>query len=60
MSIEMTGQSVSFEEKFQYRRPMYLVLEQLWKLKKHRGHMEQLSEEAVLHIEDTNQPLFLR
>ncbi|XP_022696423.1 ubiquitin conjugation factor E4 A-like isoform X2 [Varroa jacobsoni] len=60
VSIEMTGQSVSFEEKFQYRRPMYLVLEQLWKLKKHRGHMEQLSEEAVLHIEDTNQPLFLR
>ncbi|OQR76719.1 ubiquitin conjugation factor E4 A-like [Tropilaelaps mercedesae] len=60
VSIEMTGQSVSFEEKFQYRRPMYLVLEQLWKLDKHRGHMEQLSEEAILHIEDTNQPLFLR
>lgn len=26
VSIEMTGQSVQFEQKFQYRRPMYLVL----------------------------------
>ncbi len=30
VSIEMTGQSVQFEQKFNYRRPMYELLEFLW------------------------------
>lgn len=30
VSIEMTGQSVQFEQKFQYRRPMYRIMEFLW------------------------------
>jgi ubiquitin conjugation factor E4 A len=32
VSIEMTGQSVRFEEKFNYRRPMYELIEYLWSL----------------------------
>lgn len=36
VGIEMTGQSVEFEQKFNYRRPMYVVMDYLWKLKEHR------------------------
>ena len=36
VSIEMTGQSVQFEQKFNYRRPMYLVLEYIWEKENHR------------------------
>lgn len=32
VSIEMTGQSVQFEQKFNYRRPMYAIMEFLWTL----------------------------
>lgn len=34
----MTGQSVQFEQKFNYRRPMYVVMEYLWKLSEHRNN----------------------
>ena len=30
VSIEMTGQAVQFEQKFNYRRPMYEILEYIW------------------------------
>lgn len=36
VSIEMTGQSVQFEQKFNYRRPMYMVLEHIWGIAVHR------------------------
>lgn len=32
VSIEMTGQSVQFEQKFNYRRPMYELIEYLWNM----------------------------
>ena len=32
VSIEMTGQSVQFEQKFNYRRPMYELLDFLWNM----------------------------
>lgn len=38
VSIEMTGQSVQFEQKFNYRRPMYIVMDYLWKLAEHRNN----------------------
>jgi ubiquitin conjugation factor E4 A len=64
VSIEVTGQSVAFEQKFQYRRPMYIVLRYLWTdpiIKNiHRSTMKQLSEEAIERIEDPIPPLFLR
>jgi ubiquitin conjugation factor E4 A len=36
VSIEVTGQSVQFEQKFNYRRPMYQVLEHIWEIESHR------------------------
>lgn len=32
VGIEMTGQSVQFEQKFNYRRPMYVIMTFLWKI----------------------------
>jgi len=39
-SIEMTGQGVAFEQKFNYRRPMYAVLKFLWSLPTYRQHLK--------------------
>ena len=36
VSIEMTGQSVEFEQKFNYRHPMYKVLEYMWQFDIHK------------------------
>ncbi|XP_061168185.1 ubiquitin conjugation factor E4 A-like [Saccostrea echinata] len=60
VSIEMTGQSVQFEQKFNYRRPMYMVLEHVWEISLHRKCIKKLAEEAEKRIEDTDPPLFLR
>jgi ubiquitin conjugation factor E4 A len=35
VGIEMTGQSVAFEQKFNYRRPMYIVMDYLWQMEEH-------------------------
>ena len=35
-SIETTGQGVAFEQKFNYRRPMYAAMKYLWSLPVHR------------------------
>lgn len=37
VGIEMTGQSVQFEQKFNYRRPMYSVMDFLWTFEEHRN-----------------------
>uniref|UniRef100_A0A1Z5KVF0 Ubiquitin conjugation factor E4 A n=1 Tax=Ornithodoros moubata TaxID=6938 RepID=A0A1Z5KVF0_ORNMO len=60
VSIEMTGQSVTFEQKFHYRRPMYIVLDRLWKLPDHHKKMKRLAKEAEANIECATPPLFLR
>ena len=64
VSIELTGQSVAFEQKFQYRRSIYAVLEHLWTepsiCEIYKQSMIELSEEAVTYIENPNPPLFLR
>lgn len=60
VSIEMTGQSVAFEQKFQYRRPMYTVLEYLWSIERHKKIMKDLAEEAENNIDASTAPLFLR
>ncbi|XP_056018090.1 ubiquitin conjugation factor E4 A-like isoform X2 [Ostrea edulis] len=60
VSIEMTGQSVQFEQKFNYRRPMYMVLEHIWEIALHRKCIKRLAGEAETRIEDTDPPLFLR
>lgn len=60
VSIEMTGQSVTFEQKFHYRRPMYIVLDHLWNMPDHQNKMKSLAAEAEANIECSSPPLFLR
>ena len=36
VSIEMTGQGVEFEQKLNYRRPMYTILEYIWDIEVHK------------------------
>ncbi|XP_072750116.1 ubiquitin conjugation factor E4 A [Anoplolepis gracilipes] len=60
VSIEMTGQSVQFEQKFNYRRPMYIVMDYLWKLDEYRNNFITLAKEAENNMEAVQPPLFLR
>lgn len=60
VSIEMTGEGVQFEQKFSYRRPMYVVLKYLWGHELHRSVLIRLAEEAEQNIESSRPPLFLR
>jgi ubiquitin conjugation factor E4 A len=60
VSIEMTGQAVAFEQKFNYRRPMYAIMQYLWEIGEQRACFKELSLEAQKHIDDVDVPLFLR
>ncbi len=75
VSIEMTGQSVQFEQKFNYRRPMYELLDFLWQmpvlyaneadfdktlLKQHRVQINRLADDAYTNINNSEQPVFLK
>ncbi|XP_012254969.2 ubiquitin conjugation factor E4 A [Athalia rosae] len=60
VGIEMTGQSVQFEQKFNYRRPMYIVMDYLWKIAEHRNNFKVLAEDAEDNMEAVQPPLFLR
>ncbi|XP_058800280.1 ubiquitin conjugation factor E4 A [Phymastichus coffea] len=60
VSIEMTGQNVEFEQKFNYRRPMYIVMTYLWKISEHRHIFKQLAQDAEANMEAVQPPLFLR
>ncbi|CAH0585693.1 unnamed protein product [Chrysodeixis includens] len=60
VGIEMTGQSVQFEQKFNYRRPMYLVMDFLWGMQEHRDAFTRLAKEAESNMEAVHPPLFLR
>ena len=53
VSIEMTGQSVQFEQKFNYRRPMYLVLEYIWEKENHRNAIKVQCYRKNPKISDT-------
>ena len=60
VSIEMTGQGVAFEQKFNYRRPMYAAMKFLWTLPPHRRQFKVLAEEAEAGMESAQPPLFLQ
>lgn len=60
VSIEMTGQSVQFQEKFNYRRPMYVVMDYLWIDEEQRDCFKDLALEAEKNMEAVAPPLFLR
>ena len=42
VSIELSGHAVQFSQKFNYRRPMYEILEYLWQFDKHRTQIKVL------------------
>ncbi|KAH8263716.1 hypothetical protein KR044_012934 [Drosophila immigrans] len=60
VSIEMTGQSVQFEQKFNYRRPMYAIMEFLWTKQEHIACFRLLASEAESNMEAIEPPIFLR
>ncbi|VVC89596.1 unnamed protein product [Leptidea sinapis] len=60
VGIEMTGQSVQFEQKFNYRRPMYVVMDFLWGFEEHREAFTSLAREAEANMEAVHPPIFLR
>lgn len=60
VSIEMTGQSVQFEQKFNYRRPMYQLMQYLWTIDEQRVCFKKLSKDAEKQIDDVEVPIFLR
>ncbi|XP_053685325.1 ubiquitin conjugation factor E4 A [Sabethes cyaneus] len=60
VSIEMTGQSVQFEQKFNYRRPMYAIMDYLWKMDEQKHCFRNLEQEAIRNIEAEDPPIFLR
>lgn len=60
VSIEMTGQNVQFEQKFNYRRPMYEIMKYLWNIEEQRNCFGTLAAEAAEQMEAVNPPLFLR
>jgi len=60
VSIEMTGQGVQFEQKFNYRRPMYSILEMMWGADLHKTAITVSAMESLSRIEEADAPLFLR
>uniref|UniRef100_A0A336LVS4 Ubiquitin conjugation factor E4 A n=1 Tax=Culicoides sonorensis TaxID=179676 RepID=A0A336LVS4_CULSO len=60
VGIEMTGHSVQFEQKFNYRRPMYVIMDYVWKIPEQKACFKKLEREAVKNIEAVEPPLFLR
>uniref|UniRef100_A0AAG5CRW5 Ubiquitin conjugation factor E4 A n=1 Tax=Anopheles atroparvus TaxID=41427 RepID=A0AAG5CRW5_ANOAO len=60
VSIEMTGQSVQFEQKFNYRRPMYAIMDYLWKIDEQKQCFRELERLAIENIEAEDPPIFLR
>uniref|UniRef100_A0A1B0FYA7 Ubiquitin conjugation factor E4 A n=1 Tax=Phlebotomus papatasi TaxID=29031 RepID=A0A1B0FYA7_PHLPP len=60
VGIEMTGQNVQFEQKFNYRRPMYIIMEYAWNLDDHKECFKSLAIEAEANMEALDPPLFLR
>lgn len=60
VTIEMTGQSVQFEQKFNYRRPMYAIMEYLWTKEEYVQFFRDMAIEAETNMEAIEPPLFLR
>ena len=45
VSIEETGHAVQFEQKFQYRRPMYDIIKYVWEIDTFKTKFRQLAED---------------
>ncbi|XP_035829834.1 ubiquitin conjugation factor E4 A isoform X2 [Aplysia californica] len=44
VSIEMTGENVAFEQKFNYRRPMYTILKYIWDIPAHQEKIKFMGQ----------------
>ncbi|KAL4240867.1 Ubiquitin conjugation factor E4 A [Mactra antiquata] len=60
VSIEMTGQNVDDEKKFNYRRSMHKIIQYIWRIPIHKDAIKDLAKKAVADINNTDPPLFLR
>eukprot|EP00062_Callorhinchus_milii_P011321 gi/632957144/ref/XP_007894313.1/ PREDICTED: ubiquitin conjugation factor E4 A [Callorhinchus milii] len=60
VDIEFTGDPHQFEQKFNYRRPMYPILRYMWGLENYRQSIKNLADYACDNLEAMNPPLFLR
>ncbi|KAH0519549.1 Ubiquitin conjugation factor E4 A, partial [Microtus ochrogaster] len=60
VDIEFTGDPHQFEQKFNYRRPMYPILRYMWATESYRESIKDLADYASKNLEAMNPPLFLR
>ncbi|XP_028320560.1 ubiquitin conjugation factor E4 A [Gouania willdenowi] len=60
VDIEFTGDPHQFEQKFNYRRPMYPILKYMWGKENYRESIKHLATYASENLEAMNPPLFLR
>nr|XP_060643012.1 ubiquitin conjugation factor E4 A [Anolis sagrei ordinatus] len=60
VDIEFTGDPHQFEQKFNYRRPMYPILRYMWGTDSYRESIKALAGYASENLEAMNPPLFLR
>uniref|UniRef100_A0A8C7Z192 Ubiquitin conjugation factor E4 A n=1 Tax=Oryzias sinensis TaxID=183150 RepID=A0A8C7Z192_9TELE len=60
VDIEFTGDPHQFEQKFNYRRPMYPILKYMWSKENYRESIKHLANYASENLEAMNPPLFLR
>ncbi|KAM9658780.1 ubiquitin conjugation factor E4 A isoform 2-T2 [Trichechus inunguis] len=60
VDIEFTGDPHQFEQKFNYRRPMYPILRYMWGTETYRESIKDLADYASKNLEAMNPPLFLR
>ncbi|XP_065347962.1 ubiquitin conjugation factor E4 A [Cloeon dipterum] len=59
VGIEVTGQD-HFEQKFQYRTPLYVVLDHIWKIDDYVEKFKEMAAHAEANMESVNPPVFLR
>ncbi|XP_077163239.1 ubiquitin conjugation factor E4 A isoform X2 [Paroedura picta] len=60
VDIEFTGDPHQFEQKFNYRRPMYPILRYMWGTDSYRDSIKALADYALENLEAMTPPLFLR
>uniref|UniRef100_A0A1A8JPQ5 Ubiquitin conjugation factor E4 A n=1 Tax=Nothobranchius kuhntae TaxID=321403 RepID=A0A1A8JPQ5_NOTKU len=60
VDIEFTGDPHQFEQKFNYRRPMYPILKYMWSKDIYRESIKRLANFASENLEAMNPPLFLK
>ncbi|XP_056139800.1 ubiquitin conjugation factor E4 A isoform X1 [Lampris incognitus] len=60
VDIEFTGDPHQFEQKFNYRRPMYSILKYMWGKDNYKESIKRLADYASENLEAMNPPLFLR